>query len=100
MEYAVFEIEAGKEGDAKMLEQDDLISRQTITIRNATALGLEGDSTYIKIEGSDEALKRATGMVADNELGEKLSEKEAQEIYDTIAEEEENASQGMGMIFD
>ena len=100
MEYAIFEIEADKESNAKMLEEDDLISRQTITIRNAKALGMDGDSTYIKIEGSDEALKHAVEMVEDNELGEKLSEKEAKEIYEKIAEEEESASHGMGMIFD
>lgn len=100
MEYAIFEIEKGKEDDAKMLEEDDLVSRQTITIRNAKALGLDGDSTYIKIEGSPEALQRAVEMVEDNDLGEKLSEEDAKDIYDTIAEEEESASQGMGMIFD
>ena len=100
MEYAIFEINAGKESDAKMLEEDDLISRQTITIRNAKALGLDGDSTYIKIEGNPEAIERAVEMVEDNELGEKLSEKEAKDIYDKIAEEEESASHGMGMIFD
>jgi len=100
MEYAIFEINADKESDAKMLEEDDLISRQTITIRNAKALGLDGDSTYIKIEGNPEAIERAVEMVEDNELGEKLSEKEAKEIYDKIAEEEESASHGMGMIFD
>ncbi|MFO8132412.1 MAG: hypothetical protein R6U10_00515 [Thermoplasmatota archaeon] len=100
MEYAIFEIESGKESDAKMLEEDDLVSRQTITIRNAKALGLDGDATYIKIEGSDEAIERAVEMVEENELGEKLSEEEAKDIYDKIAEEEESASQGMGMIFE
>jgi hypothetical protein len=100
MEYAIFKIETGKEGDAKMLEKDDLVSRQTITIRNAKALGLEGDSTYIKIEGSPEALQRALEIVEDNELGEKLSNDDAKDIYDKIAEEEESASEGMGMIFD
>lgn len=100
MEYVIFEIEEGKESEAKMLEKDDLISRQTITIRNAKPLGLEGGSTYIKIEGSPEALQRAEEIVEDNDLGEKLSDDKGKEIYDKIAEEEESASQGMGMIFD
>lgn len=100
MEYAVFEIDKGKGSDAKMLEEDDLVSRQTITIRNAKALGLDGDSTYIKIEGSQEAIERAVEMVEDNDLGKKADDDEAKEIYDKIAEEEESASQGMGMIFE
>ncbi len=100
MEYAIFEIESGKEDDAKTLEKDDLVSRQTITIRNAKALGMEGDSTYIKIEGSQAAIERALEIVEDNELGEKLSNDDAKDIYDKIAEEEESASEGMGMIFD
>ena len=83
----------------EILHTDDLISRQSLTTRDARSLDLEGDNIYLKLEGSQEALDRAADLVEEHELGKQLSEAESQPIYDKIKEEEETASEGMGMIF-
>ena len=99
MAYIIFEILKEKESGMDILKKDDLISRQSLTIRDARSLDIEGDAIYLKIEGSQEALNRAEDIIKEHKLGEKLSETNAQPIYDTIKDEEESASEGMGMIF-
>ncbi len=99
MEHVIFEISKEKEEGINLLKKDDLVSRQSIMIRDAKSLGMEGDSIYVKIDGSEEAVKLAEEIVRENELGKKLSEEEAKPIMDKIKEEEESASEGMGFIF-
>lgn len=99
MASAIFEIKREKEKEMDALKEDDIVSRQSITIRDAKSLGMEGESIYIKIEGSDEAIERAEEIVKEKSLGKKLSEDEAKPIDDKIKEEEESASEGMGFIF-
>ena len=99
MVYIIFEILKEKEGEMDILNKDDLISRQSLTVRDARSLGIEGDGIYLKIEGSKEALDRTEDLIKEHELGEKLSETDAQPINDTIMDEEESASEGMGMLF-
>jgi hypothetical protein len=82
-----------------ILKQDDLVSRQSITIRDAKSLGLEGENVYIKIEGNDDAIVKAEEIVNTHCLGKKLSANKAQPIDTKIREEEESASEGMGFIF-
>jgi len=99
MEHVIFEINKEKEEGINLLSKDDLVSRQSIMIRDAKSLGIEGDSIYVKIDGSEEAVKLAEEIVRENELGKKLSEEEAKPIMDKIKEEEESASEGMGFRF-
>ncbi|MEA2053845.1 MAG: hypothetical protein U9O96_01820 [Candidatus Thermoplasmatota archaeon] len=99
MGYAIFEIKKEKESGINLLKKDDLVSRQSITIRDAKSLDMKGESIYVKIEGSSDAIKLADNIVKENELGKKLSEKEAKPINDKIKEEEDSASEGMGFIF-
>ncbi|HHH78192.1 MAG TPA: hypothetical protein ENL18_03150 [Thermoplasmatales archaeon] len=99
MEHVIFEIEKEKAEGISLLEKDDLVSRQSIMTRDSKSLGIEGDSIYVKIDGSEEAVKQAEKIVKENELGKRLSEKEAEPIMEKIREEEESASEGMGFIF-
>ncbi len=99
MEHVIFEIEKEKADGINLLEKDDLVSRQSIMTRDSKSLGIEGDSIYVKIDGSEEAVKQAEKIVEENKLGKKLDEKEAKPIMDKIKEEEESASEGMGLIF-
>ena len=78
--------------------KDDLVSRQSITTREAPALGMKSDLHLVFIEGAEEAIARAREIF--KELGEPLPEPEAAEAFRKIKEEEERASVGMGMIFD
>ena len=98
MSYVIFEVKTDDIGNINKVVKDDLVSRQSIITRDASALGIKKDVSFLKIEGSDDGLKKATELA--DEFGfKKLTEKEAKEINDKILAEEEEAADGMGMIF-
>ncbi|KYK22784.1 hypothetical protein AYK21_03655 [Thermoplasmatales archaeon SG8-52-2] len=99
MAYLIFEVKSDEIGKINKLIKDDLISRQSILTRDSSSLSLKGDFSYLKIEGSDEGLKRAEELAKELEL-KKLDEKKAKKINTKMEEQEESAASGMGMIFD
>jgi hypothetical protein len=99
MTYVIFEIK--KEDTIKInnIIKDDLVSRQSITTRDANSLDIKGDATYLKIEGSTDGLKKAEEMA--KELGfKKLTDKKAKNINEKIEAQDDSAATGLGMIFD
>ena len=99
MAYVIFEVNSEDVGKINSLIKDDLVSRQSILTRDASSLDMKGDVSFVKIEGSDAGLKQAKNLA--KELGFKLlAAKKAEEINKSIAEQEESAASGMGMIFD
>jgi hypothetical protein len=99
MAYVIFEVNSEDIGKINSLVKDDLVSRQSILTRDASSLDIKGESSYVKIEGSDAGLKQAKALA--KELGFKvLGVKKAADINKSIAEQEESAASGMGMIFD
>ena len=99
MAYVIFEMKAENAGKISKLLTDDIVSRQSIAIRQANSLDLKGDCSYIKIEGSPEGLKKAEELA--KEAGfKKLDAKKAKQIDDKIKEQEDSAASGIGMIFD
>ena len=132
--YAVFSVEKNNIGKADEILKDDAVSRQSIAIRDASALGVDSENRYILIEGNEQAIKRAEELfkgieeklaeeeigkgveiepeeelleaseekaeeASKKEIGRKLPEKDASEIYDKIKKEEENVAEGVGFIF-
>ena len=99
MAFVIFEVKSEDVGKINKLVKDDVVSRQSILIRDSSSLNLDGDFTYVKVEGSEEGLKRAEELAG--ELGlKKVDDKKAMEINDRIKEQEDSAASGMGMIFD
>lgn len=99
MPYVIFEVKAAEAGKINTLIKDDLVSRQSIVIREANSLDIKGEVSYLKVEGSTEGLKRAEELA--KELGmKKLPVKKAKTIDEKIKEQEDSAATGMGMIFD
>jgi hypothetical protein len=97
--YVIFEVKAAEAGKINTLIKDDLVSRQSIVIRDANSLDIKEEVSYLKIEGSTEGIKRAEELA--KELGmKKLPDKKAQTIDEKIKEQEDSAATGMGMIFD
>jgi hypothetical protein len=80
------------------LLKDDLISRQSITTREAAALEMKSELYFVIIEGNEKGVERAVEVF--KPVGEPLPEKEAREVFDKVKAEEEKASMGVGMIFD
>ena len=99
MTYVIFEVKSENSGKINKLIKDDLVSRQSILTRDSNSLDIKGDYSYVKIEGSKEGIKRAEELAKDLEL-KKLDEKKAKKINEKIAEQEDSAASGMGMIFD
>lgn len=124
MVYAVFSVEKSDIEKANEVLKDDAVSRQSIAVRDASALEINGENRYILIEGNEQAIKRAeelfkgieesVGIESEEEppeatekkaeapkkeIGKKLPEKEAKKIYDKIKKEEENVAEGVGFVF-
>jgi hypothetical protein len=99
MAYVIFEVKTEDVGKINTLLKDDIVSRQSILTRDANSLGVDKDVSFVKIEGSEEGLKKAEEIA--KELGfDKLDAKEAEELNKKIEEQEDSAASGMGMIFD
>jgi hypothetical protein len=97
--YIIFEVKSENVGKINSLAKDDLVSRQSILTRDASSLDMNGDVSYVKIEGSDEGLKRAKELAKELKF-KKLGEKKAKKVDEKIKEQEDSAASGMGMIFD
>ena len=96
MEYAVFEVPGDKKGDISRVTGDDLVSRQSIATRDAKALSLEGDFHLVLIEGSPEGVSRARDLFKELGIGESP---DAEAVRSKIKAEEDDAADGMGLIF-
>ncbi len=93
MVYAIFRVK--KEDKAKIDEKlkIDIISRQSITVRDGEGLGLD-DAVYVLIEGSEEAIEEAKKAFDFAEIPENHGE-----IYKKFKAQEDDAASGMGLIF-
>jgi len=97
--YVIFEVKSENSGKINKLIKDDLVSRQSILTRDSNSLDMKGDFSYVKIEGSDAGVKRALEIAKELKF-KKLDDKKAKQINEKIAEQEDSAASGMGMIFD
>ena len=96
MAFEVFNVPKEKKGEINKGTSDDLIGRQSISTRDAKALGMEGDIVFLMIEGSDEAVDKARTILSDAGI---QAAANSAEIHEKIKKEEESAADGMGMIF-
>jgi len=96
--YVIFEVKTEEVSKINQMLKDDLVSRQSILNRDASSLNIKRDVSYIKIEGSEEGLKKAKEIAKELKF-KKLNNKESKEINIKIKEQEDSAADGMGMIF-
>jgi len=97
--YVIFEVKSENVGEIDKMIRDDLVSRQSILTRDSSSLDIKENVFYVKIEGSEEGLKKAKELAKELEF-KKLSKKKAEGINKKIEEQEDSAASGMGMIFD
>lgn len=95
--HAIFKVPVENKGKVDQVLKDDLVSRQSITVRDAAALSMEGKETYVLIEGSEEALEKADEIF--KEVGDKLKGGDAETTFNKIKEKEAEAEGGMGLLF-
>ena len=95
--YRVFRLPSAHAEKASVLLGDDLVSRQSVTLRDARSLGLKGDDRFIVVEGSEAALARAADLLKD--VAPPLDAAKADDVYRRLRSQDEQAASGMGLIF-
>jgi len=95
--YRVFRVPSAKASQADVVWKDDVVSRQSITAREAQSLGMTGDARYVLIEGSEPGIARATELLKD--IAKALAGAEAESVYRRFRAQDEEAASGMGLIF-
>lgn len=95
--YVIFSVEKTQVSKVNQILRDDLVSRQSIALRDASALNMDKDVRYVLIEGTDEAIKKAEELFTD--VGKKEEGEEAKAIYSKIKNEEDDVAEGVGFIF-
>lgn len=121
MVYAIFEVEKAKVAKTNDILKDDVVSRQSISIRDASGVGIDRNVQFIVIDGDPAALARAEKLFKGEmkpdlriygiapapakpdekteEIAKRLPDAEAKGIYDKIKAQEESSECGMGMVF-
>ena len=79
------------------LLKDELVNRQSITIRSARILDFNKDGNYIYITGSEESIEKAKEIVG--ESVQEVEDDEATEVISRIEESEDSVAAGLGGIF-
>jgi hypothetical protein len=97
MAWTLFLVPSAKRTELDAVLRDDLLSRQSQKIRDAKAIGGPVDSTYVLLEGSADAMKRADELLG--AVGTKLPAAEGESLYQRFKDEEDSASVGMGLFF-
>jgi hypothetical protein len=97
MAWTIFSVPSSKRTELDAALKDDLVSRQSLTIRDAGALGGPADTTYVLIEGSAEAVRRAEELLAP--VGTRLPTADGERLHQRFKDEQDEASAGMGLFF-
>lgn len=95
--YRIFRVEAKAAARIDLVLKDDLVSRQSISQRDAQALGAQGGGIIVLIEGSEPALHRSEELFKG--IGERVPEAEAKHIYELFKRESEDVASGVGFVF-
>ena len=95
--YRVFRVPGAHAAQADVVLKDDVVSRQSITARDAKSLGMTGDDRYVLVEGSDTGVARAAELLKD--IARALTGAEAERVYRRFRAQDEEAASGMGLIF-
>jgi hypothetical protein len=97
MAWVIFEVPNERRPKLDEVLRDDLLARQSHKLRDAATLGGRAGHLYVQIDGSAESVTKAEAMLKD--VGTKLPSKEAEALRARLQEEDEAASQGMGLFF-
>jgi hypothetical protein len=97
MAYIIFCVPNENKNKVKEILRDDVVSRQSITTRDASALKIDKEVQYVLIEGDDSALDRAKELFKD--VGTIEEGSSAENIYSKFKADEAEAAQSVGFIF-
>ena len=95
--FKVFSVPTAKKAEMDTVLKDDLVSRQSIALRDADALGFPGLGNLILIEGDDKAVARAAQLFKG--IADELPREKAAAIRQKIRDQEDDVAAGVGLIF-
>jgi hypothetical protein len=93
--YRVFRVPPTQAFKIDALLKDNVVSRQSIVVREARTLGIGGEGTIVLIEGSEQGLAQAETLLEGLTLG----SAEAEIAYAKFKTQDEDAATGMGLLF-
>jgi hypothetical protein len=97
MAWTLVSVPSSKRAELDAALHDDLVSRQSHKVRAAAPLGGPADATYVLVEGSADAVRRADDLL--REIAAPIDAKERESLYRKLKEEDDAASAGMGLFF-
>jgi hypothetical protein len=97
MAWTLYSVPSAKKTEAETVLHDDVVSRQSHKVRDAVPSGGPAGQLYILVDGSPEGIARADELLAP--LGTKIPKAEADALYRKFKDEEDAASEGMGLFF-
>ncbi len=95
--YRIFRVPSAKLTAMDAVYKDNVAGRQSITVREARTLGLGGEGSLVLIEGSDEGVARAEGLLKDS--GTPLTGADGEAAYKAFRSQDDEAASGMGLVF-
>lgn len=97
MAWILFAVPSAQRPSLEAALKDDLLSRQSQKVRDASTMGGPPETVYVLLEGGAEGLRRAEELLGP--LGKRPESAEAETLYQKFKAEEEAASAGMGLFF-
>lgn len=94
---AVFLFPKDSGAQSREILEDDLISRQSVNVRDARSLGLDRDGLLVFLQGEAAAIERFEEL-ADEDVT-RLGSKDAARAAEILRKEEEDAAEGVGLLF-
>ncbi len=93
----MFRVPSARASQIEAVLKDDLVSRQSILVRDAKSLGVGGEGTIVLVEGTEAGVARAETLLKDVALV--MQGMEAEDAYRRFRSQDDDAAAGMGLIF-
>jgi len=98
MEWMTFvKKENAKKAEEKLRMDFDVAAKQSITVRDAKAIGLNYDGSFFLINGDDKGVEKCKELIKD--FVAEAKKEDLDKARSIIKQEEEAAAEGMGGIF-
>lgn len=95
MPFQVYRVRSADKARLDEALGDDILSRQSLVLRDARHFGIQGDYLYLFVDGSDAGILRADGILLD--FAERAPDAPA--LRERLRAEEDEAASSLGSIF-
>jgi hypothetical protein len=98
MEWMTFvKKENARKAEEKLRMDFDVAAKQSITVKDAKAIGLNYDGSFFLVSGDDKGVERCKDLL--KEFVAEAKKEDLEKARNIIRQEEEAAAEGMGGIF-